>query len=77
MLLYFNHCVVLVRSESFIFCISENDSERVKSSGYCSILLHGSREKSTFKEAFVYVNNLHHNEAEGTFPSETVTSEYL
>jgi hypothetical protein len=66
--------IILFRSKGFIFCISGNGSERGKSSEYyCSVLLDGSREISTFKET----SNLHHNEAEGAFTLGTVTSEYL
>jgi len=44
---------------------------------YCSVLLDGPTEKSTFKETVVYVCNLYHNKADGAFTLETVTSDYF
>jgi hypothetical protein len=78
MFLYLYQSNILVRNKGFIVCISGNYRKRGKSlEYYSSVLLDGSTEKSAFKETFVYASNLHHNEADGTFTLETVTSEYL
>jgi hypothetical protein len=78
MFLYLYHGNILVRNKGFIFASQEMTANVEKSSEYyCSVLLDGSTEKSTFKKTVVYGCNLHHNRADGAFTLETVTSEYF
>jgi hypothetical protein len=74
MFLYLKICIVLLRSNDFICCVSGHESERLKSLEYCSIPLDEPREKSTFEVAVAYESHLHHNEVDGAFSLETVTS---